>query len=84
MKNLTLFLLLFFQTLSLVFANGGVVDENYFKNETIYISNKASIKKITVSIQKNNSYFVIDSKEIEIDYVIKIINRLQFICCSRN
>jgi hypothetical protein len=47
MKNLTLLFLISFLNFSLAFANGGVVDENYFKKTgNIRLLQKADISNL--------------------------------------
>ena len=69
MKNLTLLFLLFFQTLSLVFANGGVVDENHFKKT----GNIRLLQKADISLLKEDLRIKIvsDTTFIEVTYLLK-------------
>ncbi|AFM03908.1 hypothetical protein Fleli_1484 [Bernardetia litoralis DSM 6794] len=69
MKNLTLLFFLFFQTLSLAFANGGVVDENYFKKT----GNIRLLQKADISLLKEDLRIKIvsDTTFIEVTYLLK-------------
>ncbi|AFM03907.1 hypothetical protein Fleli_1483 [Bernardetia litoralis DSM 6794] len=69
MKNLTLLFFLFFQTLSLAFANGGVVDENYFKKT----GNIRLLQKADISLLKEDLRIKIvsDTTFIEVTYFLK-------------
>ncbi len=69
MKNSTLLFLLFFQTFSLAFANGGVVDENYFKKT----GNIRLLQKADISLLKEDLRIKIvsDTTFIEVTYFLK-------------
>ena len=69
MKNLTLLFLLFFKTLSLAFANGGVVDVNFFKKT----GNIRLLQKADISLLKEDLRIKIvsDTTFIEVTYLLK-------------
>ncbi|WP_375559021.1 hypothetical protein ACE193_14920 [Bernardetia sp. OM2101] len=69
MKNLILLLLLSFLNFSLAFANGGVVDENYFKKT----GNIRLLQKADISLLKEDLSIKIisDTTFIEVTYFLK-------------
>ncbi|AFM04324.1 hypothetical protein Fleli_1936 [Bernardetia litoralis DSM 6794] len=69
MKNIILLLFLSFQTLSLVFANGGVVDENHFKKT----GNIRLLQQADISLLKEDLRIKIinDTTFIEVTYFLQ-------------
>jgi hypothetical protein len=69
MKNIILILILSFQTLSLVFANGGPIDVSYFKKT----GNIRLLQKADISLLKEDLRIKIvhDTTFIEVTYLLK-------------